>query len=236
MASNNDDRDDDNDRPLELPILKQPANRYNSRQQQTYRVDSASQSHSQREHVTHPVDPRFNPKCSGSNDLRHFAKNYAFLDEIRQKEIEQLEKALRREKDGNKKDQIKLTLNRLRNKVVENKNKQKRLEVIDELRSKGKGSSKRGNYNYVHKTPQREPSSSKLLPSTQQQSDTNPISHNRAQERRPPTNRNKFVKKSDIKKRMLVEKYKELKGSGKLSKYLERKRKKLISRDELKMR
>lgn len=206
----------DNDRPLELPILKQPADRYK-----------------QRETQTRPRDPRFDPKCSGSNDPRHFAKNYAFLDEIRQGEIEQLERALRKERDGSKKDQIRITLNRLRNKLVENRNKQKRLEVIGELRTATKR-------NYVHKAPSTH-EKAKLVDEVcrrehiDQRHSDNPISTNTVEKKRRVV-RNKFVKKSDIKKKMLVEKYTELKETGKLTKYLERKRKKLISRDESKLR
>lgn len=43
------------------------------------------------------------------------------------------------------------------------------------------------------------------------------------------------VKKSDIKKQTLVQKFKELKETGKLTKYMERKRKKNIKRDEKSM-
>lgn len=41
----------------------------------------------------------------------------------------------------------------------------------------------------------------------------------------------KRYKNSDIKKQVILEKYKELKESGKLTKYLERKRKKLLKKD-----
>lgn len=43
------------------------------------------------------------------------------------------------------------------------------------------------------------------------------------------------VRKSDITKKLLVAKFKELKETGKLTKYLERKRKKLINRDKKSM-
>lgn len=110
-------------------------------------------------------DPRFDPRCSGSNDFRHFVKNYQFLDEIRGTEISQLERASKRETNQEKRVKIRQTISKLKNKIVENKNKARKLEAG-------------GN-----------------------------------------------------KKKLLVDKYKELKDSGKLSKYLERKRKKLIKRD-----
>lgn len=145
------------DRPIELPIKKFNRNR-------NVVVES-------------PRDPRFDPRCSGSNDFRHFVRNYSFIDDIRNTEISQLQHALRKEKDPDKRVKIKSTITKMKNKMVETKNKSKRLDTISEMGGKFK------------------------------------------------------VKKSQVKKKLLVDKYKELKDSGKLSKYLERKRKKLINRD-----
>lgn len=130
-----------------------------------------------------PRDPRFDPRCAGSNDVRHFVRNYAFLDDVRQEEIAELQKALHKEKDPEKKKKIKSTINRIRNKVVERNNKSAHLELVSELKQ-----AKTGKY--------------------------------------------KNVKKSDIKKEKMARKFNELKETGKLTKYLERKRKKLIKRDE----
>lgn len=45
------------------------------------------------------------------------------------------------------------------------------------------------------------------------------------------SSKKKFVKKSDVKKELLVQKFHELKKSGKLTRYMQRKRKKLINKD-----
>lgn len=151
-----------------MPILRRPP----------------SGSQSTQPDCNNPRDPRFDSRVRGSSDIRHFVRNYSFLDDLKQKEIAELQKALRKEKDPERKGKIKVTMNKLRNQIVENQNKAQKVELVDELKtSKGDG-------------------------------------------------RFKNVRKSDIKKNLIVKKYKELKESGKLPKYLERKRKKLLKRDE----
>lgn len=151
------------DKPLELPInrhrQKEPTASFNK-----------------------PRDPRFDPRCAGSNDVRHFVRNYAFLDDVRKEEISELQKALNKEKDPEKRKKIKMTVSRIRNKVVERNNKKARLELVSELKQ-----AKGGKY--------------------------------------------RNVKKSEIKEELMARKFNELKETGKLTKYLERKRKKLIKRD-----
>lgn len=152
------------DAPLELPI------HHNYQSQEPVAGSSR------------PRDPRFDPRCAGSNDVRHFVRNYAFLDDVRKEEIAQLQKALHREKDPEKKKKIRFTITRINNKVVERNNKNAKLELVAELkRAKG------GKY--------------------------------------------KNLKKSDIRQEQMARKFIELKETGKLTKYLERKRKKLIKRD-----
>lgn len=129
-----------------------------------------------------PRDPRFDPRVAGRSNPRH----YAFLDKTRQDEIQALKRALKKEKEPQKRDKIQQAIRRLNSKLAENSNKSKRNLLISELKAKSK---------------------SKW--------------HN--------------VRKSDITKNLLVAKFKELKQSGKLSKYLERKRKKLINRDKKSM-
>lgn len=143
---------EDDDKPLELPIIT----RTSKKSKRPTTIDD-----------TRPRDPRFDPRCAGSNDPRHFIKNYSFLEDVRKKELDTLNKAVRKERDPTKKDQIKMTITRYKNKMIDIKNKAK---------PKAKGSCE--------------------------------------------------------KKTNLVEQYKELKQSGKLTKYLERKRKKLIKRDQ----
>lgn len=134
------------------------------------------------EPVSAPRDPRFDPRCSGSYDFRHFSKNYAFLEDVRKDELNKLQRALNKEKNSEKKAKIKATISRIKNKIVEANNKTKKLETTKELKGQQGG-------------------------------------------------KYKNIKKSQLKKKLIVDKYKELKESGKLSKYLERKRKKLINRD-----
>lgn len=95
-------------------------------------------------------------------------RNYAFLDEVRLKELNELQKALRKEKDPEKKQKINMTIARYRNKIIDREQK------------------------------------------TQKKTRLN----------------------SNQKKEHLVAKFKDLKESGKLTKYLERKRKKLLKQDQ----
>lgn len=156
---------------MDLPILRRPPPGPDS----SHQVDPS---------CNRPRDPRFDPRVRGSSDLRHFVRNYSFLDDLKREEIAQLQKALHKEKDPERKDKIKLTVSKIKNQIVENQNKAQKVQLVDELKtSKGGGKFKN-------------------------------------------------VRKSDIKKNLIVKKYKELKESGKLTKYLERKRKKLIKRDE----
>lgn len=146
--------EDTSDRPLEIPIGKRPL-------KNDTRLGRS------------PRDPRFDPRCAGSNDPRHFVRNYAFLDEVRQNELKELKRALRVEKNPERAKDIQSTASRMKNKME-------------------------------HR------STISLMPGTSSR----------------PKPRNK-----DHKKRIMVDKFKELKETGKLSKYLERKRKKLIKRD-----
>lgn len=113
-----------------------------------------------------PRDPRFDPKCSGSGDKRHFDRNYAFINEMRQKELAELKKAFKKESDREKRSEIQAAIGKI----------------------------------------------SHALPGD----------HNQPKDRR----RNKKLE--------LVEQYKDLKKSGRITKYLERKRKKMIKKDSSK--
>lgn len=146
------------ERPLELPIGKRPKD-----------IKCLEEPVEEIE----PRDPRFDQRCAGSNDPRHFVRNYSFLDDVRKKELAELKSALRKERDPDKVRDIQSTISR-----------------------------------FVHKMEHR--NSVNLLPGT-------------SSERKQP--------KKQVKKQIIVEKFRELKETGKLSKYLERKRKKLIKRD-----
>lgn len=129
-------------------------------------------------------DPRFDSRCKGSSDRRHFIRNYAFLNDMRKDELSKLDKAFKKEKDPEKRSKIKSTMNMLRNKMVELDNQEKQMNTTSDMQSSSRRSS-----------------------------------------------RGRFLKKSDIKKKLLVDKFQELKARGKLTKYLERKRKKNLKRD-----
>lgn len=157
--------DQADDKPVELPIAKAPPNQRSGRACKSLLAKTTLPDAGTDEQYQQPRDPRFDPRCNGSNDARHFVRNYAFLDEVKKKELDELNKALRKEKDPVKREKIKMTIGRCKNKMIDLKNKATKTKKCD-------------------------------------------------------------------KKAHLVEKYKELKQSGKLSKYLERKRKKLIKRDQ----
>lgn len=146
---------DEDEQPLELPIVthKTKHSKFNS-------------NHAQPQQNAGPRDPRFDPKCSGSNERRHFVRNYAFLDEVKKSELDLLQKAAKKEQDPDKRNKIKMAISRFRNKMI----------VSD-------------------------------------------------QQLNPKKPRGKF------KKLELADKFMQLKESGKLTKYLERKRKKNIKRD-----
>lgn len=152
MATN---EDDEGEQPLELPIVTK-----RTKNSQLNRDDTQSQR------KNGPRDPRFDPKCSGSSERRHFVRNYAFLDEVKKNELDLLQKAAKKEQDPDKRDKIKMAISRFRNKMI-----------VSE------------------------------------------------QQLNPKKARGKF------KKLELADKFLKLKESGKLTKYLERKRKKNIKRD-----
>lgn len=124
----------DDEQPLELPISRKPV--ISGRREASVQKSKASANTTTSNVVDDtPRDPRFDPRCAGNSDIRHFTRNYSFLDDVRHKEINELEKALRKATDEEKRSKIRLTINRLKNKMVENKNKVKQLSVVDELKA-----------------------------------------------------------------------------------------------------
>ena len=151
----------DDDKPIELPIVK--GSEFKKSRQLERKSTSLPTN-------AGPRDPRFDPRCSGSGDIRHFVRNYAFIDELKEKELGELQKALRKEKDPQRANMIQKAISRHKNKISDHR--------------------------------------AKLDQSNCQQ----------------PKRANKKVE--------LAERYKELKQSGKLPRYLERKRKKILKKDE----
>ncbi|EDV91448.1 ribosomal RNA processing protein 36 homolog [Drosophila grimshawi] len=74
----------------------------------------------ERKKETELRDPRFDEK-SGNYDINTFKKNYEFVTNIRDKEVVQLRKQLDKVRDGEEKQKIKHTMQRLVNKNVEDK-------------------------------------------------------------------------------------------------------------------
>ncbi|XP_041352351.1 ribosomal RNA processing protein 36 homolog [Gigantopelta aegis] len=136
-------------------------------------------------------DPRFDD-LSGEFNEHLFKQSYGFIDDIKAKEKQKLEKLLRKEKDSKKKENIKFLLNRMRQEEVAEKKKKERRSLEKQWKKK--------EMTMVHdgKTPF-------------------------------------FLKKGDLKKMELAEKYKELQKSGKLDNYLSKKRKKNASKEKKKL-
>lgn len=110
----------DDDRPIDLPILTSKIYQRNKHRRDaimsTAKITSTGISD---QSVTMPRDPRFDPRCSGSNDRRHFIRNYSFLNEVKQNEISELQKSLRKEQDPEKRDKVKMAIARFRNKMID---------------------------------------------------------------------------------------------------------------------
>ncbi|XP_018567274.1 ribosomal RNA processing protein 36 homolog [Anoplophora glabripennis] len=84
-------------------------------------------------------DPRFDPLC-GQFDDKTFKSNYKFVNEIRQKEIKQLEKELKSCTDPERKKTIKLLIQRMNNQIREQRKRdaenKKKYEEKMEMREK----------------------------------------------------------------------------------------------------
>ncbi|XP_021003089.1 ribosomal RNA processing protein 36 homolog [Parasteatoda tepidariorum] len=136
----------------------------------------------------HSRDPRFDD-LSGTFDEELFEENYSFVDDIKRKEREKLEKELENVGDDHKrKQEILYLLLRMKNQDIAKK-KQKMKKIEDQqLREEIMEAAKSGKKPYM-------------------------------------------PKKSELKQKKLVESFQKLKKTGKLDKYLERKRKKIVSKD-----
>jgi len=77
-----------------------------------------------------PKDPRFDPAC-GEFDKDSFRKNFSFVNEIRKKEKNELEKEFRNCTDPERKETIKLLIQRIENKLRGEKS-------MDKIREKKK--------------------------------------------------------------------------------------------------
>lgn len=125
-------------------------------------------------------DPRFEQSC-GPFDAERFKKRYSFLYELEEKEQKIITRKMNREKDPQKRMELKKVVQSLKGKKVTEQERERKIRIAERLRQEA-----------VKKTGK------------------------------------PFVNKSYLKKFALVDKFQQLKKAGKLDKYIERKRKKLV--------
>ncbi|KAH8247500.1 hypothetical protein KR038_005232, partial [Drosophila bunnanda] len=150
-------------------------------------------------------DPRFDEK-SGTYNAETFKKNYEFVTQIRDKEVGQLKKQLDEVQNDEEKHKIKHTMQRLINKNVEDKKWQQKQKQLKKERDNIQKKHNKGELpHYLTKSEFLyilTPSLTKVYLPTEER---------RAQE--------------------LVAKFEQLKSTGKLNKYLEKRRKKNAAKD-----
>lgn len=127
-------------------------------------------------------DPRFEDSC-GVFDPERFKKKYSFLEEMKQKEERIVMRKMKREKDPEKKTELKKVVQGLKEKQIAEEDKERKRIIAGQLREEA-----------IEQTGK------------------------------------PFVNRSRIKKFALVDKFQQLKKTGKLDKYIERKRKKLVAK------
>jgi len=137
-------------------------------------------------------DPRFEEQ-SGRYSDNVFDKTYGFLNDIRDKEMNELKKMLKKTKSEDKRQELNYLLQRMKNQRSSDQMKRKRKQLETNIR------------------------------------------HKLTEELGTKSVKNTFVNKSTLKRLELMEKYKQLKKSGKLDKYLEKKRKRNANRERKKM-
>lgn len=79
-------------------------------------------------------DPRFDERA-GEYDVKRFKENYKFLSEIREKEVEQLKSVLSKTTDEVERQELKKTIQRLINKNVEENKWHKKQQLLKEEQS-----------------------------------------------------------------------------------------------------
>ncbi|KAJ3262552.1 rRNA biogenesis protein rrp36 [Boothiomyces macroporosus] len=132
-------------------------------------------------------DPRFEPLAGKLNEGL-FKRSYGFIREYQESELELLKNDIQKEKDSERKEELKKTLSRLTSKINAQKAKDKQEQAKREYKKKEQALVKEG------KTPF-------------------------------------FLKKSELKKRELIEKYKSIGKGANLEKVLEKRRKKNAAKE-----
>lgn len=134
--------------------------------------------------VKRAFDPRFEEQC-GELREEHVERNYAFVEELREKRRKHLQESLRKNADDEEavKELRKLEEEDNRRKVI-----LRRRKILQEVRQKERESVKRGKKPF-------------------------------------------FLKNKELRKLEMEAKYKELKQSGSVKKYIEKRRRRLASKD-----
>ncbi|XP_054153675.1 ribosomal RNA processing protein 36 homolog [Oppia nitens] len=147
------------------------------------------------------IDPRFDDR-SGKYSESVFNKTYSFINDMRDKELNELKKMLKKTKNEEKRKELQFLLQRMKNQKISHEMKQKKKQIETNIRNKLKEEL------------------------TDKDSDDKSLSKKR---------KKTFVNKSTLKRLELVERFKDLKKSGKLDKYLEKKRKRNAMRERKKI-
>ncbi|KAJ3322886.1 hypothetical protein HDV06_002545 [Boothiomyces sp. JEL0866] len=136
-------------------------------------------------------DPRFEPLAGKLNEGL-FKRSYGFIREYQESELEMLKNDIQKEKDPERKEELKKTLSRLTSKINAQKLKDKQEQTKREYKKKEQALVKDG------KTPY-------------------------------------FLKKSELKKKELIDKYKSIGKGANLEKVLEKRRKKNAAKEHTKI-
>lgn len=158
-------------------------------------------------------DPRFE-STSGTFQADKFEDNYRFLSSMKKRELEVLQKRLKRTKSPEEKAKLTRSMNILRAQLRAETQKDKAREVEKSVKTViAKDLAP------LHSAP-RSPFPPPPPPSSSADSKLSP------QKPKAPQKPKVFVNKAVVKRAQLVAKFKDLKKRGRLDKYIERKRKK----------
>jgi ribosomal RNA-processing protein 36 len=171
-----DDDDSDDDGHIKKKKKHAPAEMRSDKPVRRLRIDSNAQK-------PKVVDPRF-LDYTGELSHSHYSKNYEFLDQMRENEVQALSKKLRKSK-GAKREQLSQELNTFKQQLNERKLGKKVMERIEAFKRDDRDKIKQG----LKHTPY-------------------------------------FLKKSDKKRLAAEEKYAQLKETGKVHRYLQKKERK----------
>lgn len=96
-------------------------------------------------------DPRFDTAVNGTFDEQHFRKNYGFLDEYREDEMKMLKAEIKKTRDMDEKEKIKMKLKSMMSQKETQAGKDKTMNVLKEHRKKEREMVKNGKKAYYLK-------------------------------------------------------------------------------------